>query len=110
MKNIFIFSSIIAFAIFSCDKVDNAYPAQTYTGGLDPTLYPGNITDYVVPTFSPNTNTNRNVLIEDFTGHTCIFCPDAAAEAHNLETANPGRVFTSTLHTGPTYNVLPNSF
>ena len=89
MKNIFIFSSIIAFAIFSCDKVDNAYPAQTYTGGLDPTLYPGNITDYVVPTFSPNTNTNRNVLIEDFTGHTCIFCPDAAAEAHNLETANP---------------------
>ena len=110
MKKIFILSSFIALAIISCDKVDNAYPPQTYTGGLDPSLYPGNITDYVIPTFSDNTNTDRNVLIEDFTGHKCIYCPAAAQEAHDLEVANPGRVYTATIHSGPSYTVVPNSF
>jgi hypothetical protein len=110
MKKIFILSSFIALAIFSCDKVENAYPPQTYTGGLDASLYPGNIIDYVTPTFSENSNTDRNVLIEDFTGHKCIYCAPAAEEAHNLVIANPGRVFASAVHSGPTYTVLPNSF
>ena len=108
MKKIFILSSIVVLALFSCDKVDNAYPE--YSGGLDPTLYPGDFSSYVIPSFSSNTNTNRNVLIEDFTGHKCIYCPAAAKEAHDLELANPDRVYTSTLHTGPSYTVVPNSF
>ncbi len=88
-------------ALFACDKVQNAYPEQSYTGGLDPTIYPGNIEDYIVPTFTTSTNTERNVLLEDFTGHQCTFCPQAADVAHGLETSNPGRVFVSTIHSGP---------
>lgn len=99
MKKIFILSSILVFALFACDKQDNAYPA--YSGGLDPALYPGNINDYVVPSFNTSTNTDRNVLLEDFTGHQCTFCPQAADVAHGLETSNPGRVFVSTIHSGP---------
>lgn len=98
----FFIVAIVSSGLFSCDKVDNAYPPVTFSGGLDPALYPGNITDYVMPTFGPNTNTNRNVLIEDFTGHKCTYCPAAADLAHSLEANNPGRVFISTIHSGPT--------
>jgi hypothetical protein len=55
---------------------------------LDTTLYPGNWADYVAnewPTFTANTNIDRNILIEDYTGHKCIFCPAAADLAHQLE-------------------------
>jgi Outer membrane protein Omp28 len=99
MKKIFVLSAIIALTVWGCDKVDNAYPENT--SGLDPALYPGDFSTYTPPTFSANTNTNRNVLIEDFTGHTCTFCPAAADLAHGLMTSNPGRVFVSTIHTGP---------
>ncbi|MBM3160651.1 MAG: hypothetical protein FJZ66_04875, partial [Bacteroidetes bacterium] len=71
--------------INSCDKVDDPYPLP-YNTDLDTTLYPGNWSDYIAnewPQFSSNTNTNRNVLIEDFTGHLCVFCPAAADEAHS---------------------------
>jgi hypothetical protein len=101
MKKILFIAAILSLAIISCDKVKNAYPPDIYTGGLDPNLYPGDINNYVPPTFSPNTNTDRNVLIEDFTGHKCTFCPAAAALAHTLEGNNPGRVFISTIHSGP---------
>jgi hypothetical protein len=89
--------------ISSCDKVDNPYPVQQSLE-LDITLYPGNWSDYLAnewPTFTANTNTNRNILIEDFTGHTCVFCPAAADLAHQLYTNNPGRVYISTIHAGP---------
>lgn len=91
----------------SCDKVTNAYPPGTQTtGGLDWTLYPGGDSlDYVNqghwPTFTANTNTLRNVLIEDFTGHRCNNCPNAANLLHNIEDANPGRVFGVGVHGSP---------
>jgi hypothetical protein len=47
-----------------------------------------------------NTNTDRNILIEDFTGHKCIFCPAAADLAHQLQEANPGRVHVASIHAG----------
>jgi hypothetical protein len=50
----------------------------------------------------PNTNNNRAILIEDFTGHKCVFCPAAAELAHSLHLANPTRVFTTSIHAGPT--------
>ena len=34
--------------------------------------------------WTTNLNTNRNVLLEDYTGHYCTGCPDAAAEATEL--------------------------
>jgi len=86
----------------SCDRVSNPYPIQPCLE-LDTALYPGLWSDYVSnewPTFNPNTNMDRNVLIEDFTGHKCIFCPAAADLAHQLQEANPGRVFVASIHSG----------
>lgn len=93
----------LMFGSVSCDKVSSAYPPSD---DLDTTIYPGNSwLEYVTtewPTFTANTNTNRNVLIEDFTGHECVFCPAAGALAEDLVHANPGRVFATAIHAGPT--------
>ena len=68
MKNLILIAiTIITFT--SCDKITEPY--EEVTGGVDTNLCPE-------PTFPVNTNTKRNVLIEDFTGHTCTFCPVAA--------------------------------
>jgi hypothetical protein len=87
----------------SCDKVTNPYPSSSSTGGLDWTLYPdGDSAHYAQtewPVFTPNTNTLRNVLIEDYTGHRCNNCPNAGTLLHNLINANPGRVFGAGTHT-----------
>jgi len=105
---------IIAIALVSCDKIKNPYKpvsagntpgtSANDSTNLDTTLYPGNWNDYLTtvwPSFSPNTNANRNVLIEDFTGHKCPNCPAAAVIAQQIETDNPGRVFTASIHAGP---------
>lgn len=87
----------------SCDHVKNPYPPQVNLD-LDTNLYPGIWSDYENtewPVFSANTNTNRNIIIEDFTGHQCVFCPAAAELAHQLHEANPSRVFTASIHAGP---------
>ena len=82
----------------SCDKI--TYPNVIITE-LDTNYYPGNFIDYDFPTFEANTNTERNALIEDYTGHKCTFCPGAAEIAKGIEEANPGRAFTATIHCGP---------
>lgn len=106
MKKILFTLSITALLLASCDKVDNAYPIGLSSSNLDWDLYPGgDSTDYannnLWPSFTANPNTNRNILIEDFTGHKCTFCPAAATEAESIEHANPGRVYIATLHTSP---------
>ena len=106
MKKIFFPLIVLTLFFASCDKVDNAYPVGVSSNNLDWSLYPGgDSTDYanngLWPTFTANANTNRNILIEDLTGHKCIFCPQAAVEAENIEMANPGRVFVATIHSGP---------
>jgi len=105
MKNLtFIFGLFVIILLSSCDRITNPYP-EAVNLGLDTTLYPGNWNDYLEnewPTFTPNSNTNRNILIEDFTGHKCVFCPAAADLAHSLQTNNPNRVFVASIHAGPT--------
>ena len=89
--------SIIGLLLCSCDHVDNPYPPQINID-LDTTLYPGLWSDYENndwPSFDENTNVNRNVLVEDFTGHKCVFCPAAADLAHDLHMDNPTRVYTA---------------
>lgn len=107
MKKFIVFTTILATVIVSCDKVKNAYPPKSGgTSTLDWSLYPdGDSAHYVSqglwPEFTQNTNTFTNVLIEDFTGHRCFNCPNAANVLHNLEDANPGRVFGVGVHTSP---------
>ena len=103
MKKFLFILTIAAFGLMSCDKVENPYPVAEVPAGDWNALYPGgDSAAYVAnewPTFSANTNTDRTILIEDFTGHTCTYCPAAAAEAHLIYSNNPGRVLISTLHT-----------
>ena len=82
----------------SCDKVENPIKPEIL---LDTTLFPGNWSDYIFPTFSENLNTDRNVMLEDYTGHRCPNCPAAGWEAYEIEEANPGRVFVSSVHAAP---------
>jgi hypothetical protein len=89
-----------ALVVFSaCDKVENPIKPAIL---LDTNLHDGNWEDYPWPTWTANTNTDRNVVIEDFTGHRCPNCPAAAYEAMMIEDANPGRVFVASIHASPT--------
>jgi hypothetical protein len=103
MKYYFIFFIPAMFLALStsCDKVENAYPEEVL---IDTTLYPGVWRDYLdneYPVFEQNTNTDINVLLEDYTGHTCFNCPPAAEIAHGLHEDNPNRVFVASIHIDP---------
>ncbi len=103
MRYLIICLGLILGVTTSCDHVDNPYLGAPKID-LDTTLYPGLWSDYVAnewPTFLPNAQTDRNVLIEDFTGHKCTYCPAAADLAHQLKEDNPGRVYVATIHSGP---------
>ena len=82
----------------SCNKIE--HPNVIITD-LDTSIFPGNFIDYEFPTFEANTNTERNVVIADYTGHQCPFCPPAATQAETIEHDNPGRVFVATIHASP---------
>ncbi len=43
---------------------------------------------------------NRNVVLEEYTGIHCVYCPDGHRIALGLEHDNPGRVFPINIHTG----------
>lgn len=43
---------------------------------------------------------NKNVILEDFTGIYCTFCPQGHTIANDLKTANPGRVVVINVHEG----------
>lgn len=105
MKKI-LFLSILASGLFmSCDKVENPYPQNAVSTSLDWSLYPdGDSAHYynagLWPTFTANSNTLRNVLIEDFTGHQCVNCPNSTANMEQLIATNPSRIFGVAIHAG----------
>lgn len=116
MKKILLLTFLGSVVLASCDKVDNPYPEQIATE-LDYSLYPGGDSlSYAAtewPTFTQNTNTLRNMLIEDFTGHKCVYCAPAGDTAHTLHLLNPGRVFSTSIHAGPgdgSSPAMPGSF
>ena len=43
---------------------------------------------------------NRKVVLEEFTGIYCVFCPDGHAIAQNIQNQNPGNVFLINIHQG----------
>ncbi|HIP35548.1 MAG TPA: Omp28-related outer membrane protein [Crocinitomix sp.] len=99
MKNILLVGVVISgFLLTSCDKVEQPVKPSI---DIDTTLYTdGNWADYPWPQFPTNTNTDRNILIEDYTGHKCPNCPAAAIVAKSVEDANPNRVFVVSIHAG----------
>ncbi len=43
---------------------------------------------------------NKNVVLEEFTGIYCVYCPDGHAKAQAIQNANPDRVSLINIHTG----------
>jgi hypothetical protein len=101
----------------SCDRVPITYRDIP---DLDSTYYPGTWGDYLVnewPTFEQNTNTQRNILIDKFTGHRCDPCVNAANIVREIADNYPNRVFYASIHAGPggatffqSYNENASSF
>lgn len=101
----FLFLVFVVLTLASCDKITNIYPPNPYSTDLDTNLYPG-VWEYYVQSVWPDFDTivaatDRNVMIDDFTGHNCQYCPSAAALAHHLHGLNPTRVFVSSVHASP---------
>ncbi len=46
------------------------------------------------------TPSNKNVVLEEFTGIYCVYCPDGHLRAEQLRAANPNDVFLVNIHTG----------
>lgn len=54
------------------------------------------ITDTIVST----TPSNRNVVLEEYTGVQCTWCPDGHRMANELKATNPDRIFLVNIHQG----------
>ena len=52
------------------------------------------------PQFVSTEQQNRNVIIEEFTGRNCGYCPDGHVYAKKITDANPGRVWAVNVHCG----------
>ena len=52
------------------------------------------------PKFVSTEKQNRNVLIEEFTGRNCGYCPDGHLIANSIVNSNPGRVWAVNIHSG----------
>lgn len=85
MKKVFIIFSVIAF-ITSCNIVETPYMVDSGT------------------TNPIDTNTYiQKILIEDFTGHTCPNCPEAAAELEAIQELYGDQVIGIALHVGSSF-------
>ncbi len=79
---------LLGFFLLSCDKIEPPYTEEI---GQD------TVSDVVV----------RKILLEDYTGHTCPNCPEAAALAHELYNNYSNRLIIMTVHAG--YYAAPSS-
>jgi hypothetical protein len=55
---------------------------------------------FAQPTIVSTTPANKNVIIEDFTGNNCVYCPLAHKTADMIVANNPGRVWAINIHQG----------
>ncbi len=53
------------------------------------------------PQFVSTEPANKNVIIEEYTGINCGYCPDGHRIVREYEEENPGRVFSINVHAGP---------
>lgn len=82
LASVFVIASLIL-AMQSCDKIEEPYLEllRVDTGG-------------------GTTTGKRVIILEEFTGHKCVNCPEAALLAHNLQLANSGRIVLVSIHAG----------
>ena len=91
MKNIAL--SLSLFGLFalatSCDKIEKPYPKAFSQGAVCSTE------EFEIVTSAP-----ARVLIEDYTGHQCGNCPDAAVLADDIHEDYPENTVTMAVHAG----------
>lgn len=51
-------------------------------------------------TFVPTTAQNKKVILEEFTGVNCVFCPQGHTIANAIKNADPNNVFLINIHVG----------
>lgn len=82
MKKLFILSVFLCFSalllLSSCDKVDPPYKESEAQ--------------------EQDTTPKRNFLLEEFTGHTCVFCPQGAIIAQQLKQLYGERLIIISIH------------
>jgi hypothetical protein len=66
---------------YSCDKLDAPYATVKKPGG-------------------DTTKITQKVLLEDYTGHKCVNCPEASKAAHVLESGYGGKLIVMAVHAG----------
>tara|TARA_B110001450_G_scaffold249867_1_gene267777 strand:- start:1708 stop:3648 length:1941 start_codon:yes stop_codon:yes gene_type:complete len=65
------------------------------------------ITDTFCQTFVSTVPENKNVILEEFTGLMCTYCPDGHLIANQIKSSNQNDFFTINIHEGY-YAVWPN--
>jgi hypothetical protein len=85
---------LLAYLFSSCDKIKEPYATSKH----------GNIVDTVMEWDSVPV---KRVLLEDYTGHKCVNCPEATVIAHSLEESYEGKLLVLAVHAG--YQALPGS-
>jgi len=94
-KPVLLVLASLSFLFFSCDKIKAPYASAIH----------GNITDTVMEwdTVIPV----KRVLLEDYTGHKCVNCPEASVIAHSLEESYDGKLIVLAVHAG--YQAMPGT-
>lgn len=104
MKKILFALAVLTVILSSCDKIDDPTPNDFVdTAGI-------NWDDSLYAETSP---TVRNILIEEFTGQLCTFCPDGAREIERLDSIHGSQLVPVSMHAGAfadPNNGAPNDF
>ena len=61
------------------------------------------MSDSVNPIDTTTNNYVKNILIEDFTGHLCKNCPDAASELEAIQSVYGSQIIGLAIHSGTTF-------
>jgi len=85
MKKIIYILAIIGLAFGACDKIEEPFLEEQ--GGTTPGPGPGEKV--------------RKVILEEFTGHICVNCPEATIQANDLKTLFGEQLILLSIHGGP---------
>ncbi len=82
MKKYLLIIAIAGLVFAACDKIEEPYKNTGQNG-------------------DPVEETTRKVLLEEYTGHTCVNCPRAAITASELKALYGDRLILLSVHVGP---------
>jgi thiol-disulfide isomerase/thioredoxin len=95
MRKLLLFLVVASLLQVACDKIDQPY---NISYEFDLSLFPGAPELYPYPNFGSFPYTEKRVLAEDYTGHTCGNCPGAAVVLDELVNKYPGKVVPIAMH------------